>query len=173
MRRRRTQKLPLLKSAKEGTCRNLTCIYFYSPAIIANRLTGGSDGITEKRGVLSSALSSHLGGGGGVARRGELNRPHRAAMEPFVGMVADGNRKEQDAEVHRLACAALSHHSWRHVRAWLSSFATRLPGYSLFVPLRRANTHTSPRLTPQTRSYCILAIALLTPHSGCQDNPAD
>lgn len=115
MKRRSTQKLPLLNSAKEGSCRNLTCIYFYSPAITANTPTGGSDGITEKRGVLSSALSSHLG-----PRRGELNRPgraHRAAIEPFVGMVAGGNRKEQDAEVLGLGCGALSHHSWRHVRA--------------------------------------------------------
>lgn len=46
-------------------------------------------------------LSSHVG-----ARRGELNRPgraHRAAIEPFVGEVADGNRKEQDAEGGRVA----------------------------------------------------------------------
>lgn len=115
MKWRSTHKLPLLKSAKEGSCRNLTCVYFYSPAITANKPTGGSAGITEKRGVLSSALSSHLG-----PRRGELNRPgraHRAAIEPFVGMVAGGNRKEQDAEVLGLACGALSHHSWRHVRA--------------------------------------------------------
>lgn len=85
------QKLPLLNSATEGSCWNLTCIYFYSPAVLANKLTDSSDGIKEKRGVLSSVLSSHLG-----ACRGELNRPgraHRAAIEPFVGKVSDSNRK--------------------------------------------------------------------------------
>lgn len=55
----------------------------------------------DKPGVLSSALSSHP-----RARRGALNRPgraHRAAIEAFVGKVADGNGKEQDAEGGRLA----------------------------------------------------------------------
>lgn len=57
-------------------------------------------------------------------------------------------------------CGMLSHHSWRHVRAWLSSFTTRLPGYSLSVPLRGANTHTSPDLLRRTCFYSILTISL-------------
>lgn len=95
-------------------------------------------------------------------------------------MVAGSNRKEQDAEVlgmavvrvHTTVGGASEHDS--------AGFATRLPGYSLFVPLRRANTHTSPRLTPQnpvptasSRSLLLILPSLRLPKTTQQIKGSD
>lgn len=153
--------------AKEGSCSNLICAYFYIPALVAKKpTTTGS----RRNDVVYQCLLLTWG-------HGELNRPgtaHRLCRESrWSGRLLTATGKGRMLrDAGWLKCAFTPQldarqsmtQQFQHKTHWIFSFCSA----------KTCKHSHKPRLTPQNPFlHQPPDLALLIPLSGCQDNIAD
>lgn len=158
--------LPLLNSAEEGSWRNLTSIYFYSPSLIANKLKGGGDGSKRNKAPFHQCLALTWGHAGvSLTDLGGLIVPPLSRSSARLPTATGKSRMLREAGW--LRCAFTPQLEAR--QCMTQQFHHKTPWIFPFCSAQTCKHSHEPRLTPQ-KLFLFHPTHLSSP--GYQDNTA-